>query len=168
MKDHVKRFSMPAGALVAAPVGARFHPALARCQCPDSHCLRAHCTIKRPRVGADRLIRQTILHSHDDFPPRKPDAGAGHTDPAFEEMPHRPSSQSHKLGRLTWPARRDWRPERCMRSNLHHRDKSASSRNGILGIRPPISGAGDGRWRDVSTRASGKGGAQKRAIMNSL
>jgi hypothetical protein len=26
MKDHVKRFSMPAGALVAAPVGARFHP----------------------------------------------------------------------------------------------------------------------------------------------
>jgi hypothetical protein len=30
MKDHVKRFSMPAGALVAAPVAARFHPALAR------------------------------------------------------------------------------------------------------------------------------------------
>jgi hypothetical protein len=31
--------------------------------------------------------------------------------------------QSHKLGRLTWPARRDWRPERCMRSNLDHRDE---------------------------------------------
>jgi hypothetical protein len=61
MKDHVKRFSMPAGALVAAPVGARFHPALARCQCLDSHCLRAHCTIKRPRVSTDHLVRQTML-----------------------------------------------------------------------------------------------------------
>jgi hypothetical protein len=75
MKDHVKRFSMPAGALVAAPVGARFHPTLARGQRLDSHCLRAHCTIKRPRVRTDHLVRQTMLHRHDDFPPRRPDAG---------------------------------------------------------------------------------------------
>ena len=60
-KVYVKRFSMPAGALVAAPVGARFHPALARCQRLDSHCLRAHCTMKHPRVSTDHLVRQTIL-----------------------------------------------------------------------------------------------------------
>ena len=74
-KVYVKRFSMPAGALVAAPVGARFHPALARCQRLDSHCLRAHCTIKHPRVSTDHLVRQTMLQRHDDSPPGKPDAG---------------------------------------------------------------------------------------------
>ena len=74
-KVYVKRFSMPAGALVAAPVGARFHPTLARCQRLDSHCLRAHCTIKHPRVSTDHLVRQTMLQRHDDSPPGKPDAG---------------------------------------------------------------------------------------------
>jgi multidrug efflux pump subunit AcrA (membrane-fusion protein) len=74
-KDHVKRFSMPAGALVGAPVGARFHPTLARCQRLDSHCLRAHSTIKRPRVSTDHLVRQTMLQRHGDSPPGKPDAG---------------------------------------------------------------------------------------------
>jgi hypothetical protein len=76
-KVYVKRFSMPAGALVAAPVGARFHPAQARCQRLDSHCLRAHCTIKHPRVSTDHLVRQTILHRHDDFPPRNPTLRSG-------------------------------------------------------------------------------------------
>jgi hypothetical protein len=53
-----------------APVGARFHPALARCQRLDSHCLRAHCTIKRPRVSTNHLVRQTILH-REDFPSKE-------------------------------------------------------------------------------------------------
>jgi hypothetical protein len=53
-----------------APVGARFHPALARCQRLDSHCLRAHCTIKRPRVSPNHLFRQTILH-REDFPSKE-------------------------------------------------------------------------------------------------
>ena len=70
-KDYVKRFSMPAGALVGAPVGARFHPTLARCQRLDSHRLRAHCTIKRPRVSTDHLVRQKMLQRHDDSPSRK-------------------------------------------------------------------------------------------------
>src|SRR6266700_4227814 len=59
----------------AATVGARFHPTLARCQRLDSHRLRAHCTIKRPRVSTDHLVRQTMLQRHDDSPPGKPDAG---------------------------------------------------------------------------------------------
>ena len=71
-KVYVKRFSMPAGALVAAPVGARFHLTLARCQRLDSHCLRAHCAIKHPRVSTDHLVRQTMLQRHDDPPPGKP------------------------------------------------------------------------------------------------
>ena len=75
MKDHVKRFSMPAGALVAAPVGARFHPTLARCQRLDSSLSPSTLTIKRPRVSTDHLVWQTMLQRHDHYPPGKPDAG---------------------------------------------------------------------------------------------
>ena len=57
MKHYVKRFSEPAGALVGASVGARFHPTLARCQGLDSHFLQARCTIKRPRVSLDHSVR---------------------------------------------------------------------------------------------------------------
>jgi hypothetical protein len=40
----------------------------------DRHLLvRAHCTIKRPRVSMDHhFVRQTMLHRHNDFPSKNP------------------------------------------------------------------------------------------------
>src|ERR1700730_15434801 len=62
---NVKRFSMTAGTLV----GAYFEPILDWYCHLDSHCLRALCTIQRPRVSMDDLVRQTMLHRHVDYPP---------------------------------------------------------------------------------------------------
>ncbi len=63
----------PAGALVAAPVGARFHPTLARCQRLDLLSPSTpHNKTSKGQHGPALLARQTMLHRHDEFLSKNP------------------------------------------------------------------------------------------------